>query len=255
MSPALHLPKRLARSLLDVLLPPQCLSCDQPVLEQGQLCATCFAGLTFVSHPFCPRCAVPAAHAGTLMGGSPRGLCAACSADPPPFQAARAALQYDDASRHLILQLKHADRVDLAKPLARLMHRAGADILAEADLLVPVPLHPKRLRARRYNQAALLARALSRLSGVPSCLDALVRVHATSPLAELSAEARAGMLAGAIAPRRGRAGRIAGQRVVLVDDVLTSGATAAACTRSLLAAGAAHVALLAAARVPDPRVA
>ncbi len=251
MSTALHLPVSLGRALLDALLPPQCLTCDHPVSEQGQICASCFKDIAFLTHPFCPRCALPASHAQALGAG----LCDQCQINPPPWHASRAALRYDTASRRLILPLKYADRTDLARPLARLMARAGAEILAEADLLIPVPLHPQRLRMRGYNQAALLARALELLSGVPACLDALVRLRATESLAEMSASLREATVAGAFALRKGRTIRIAEKRIVLIDDVLTSGATATACTQALLAAGAARVSLLVAARVPDPRAA
>lgn len=160
---------------------------------------------------------------------------------------------YDERSRRIILPLKHADRPELATALGGLMARAGAALLDEADLLVPVPLHPARLRARRYNQAALLAQAIGRRRGIPVAVDALVRLIATPPLGELSALRRAEVTADAFALRRGRGHRISGRCVVLIDDVLTSGATSGACTRTLLAAGATQVDVLVAARVPDPR--
>ena len=134
------------------------------------------------------------------------------------------------------------------------MARAGAALLHDADLLVPVPLHRRRLIARRYNQAALLARALSRRTGLPVLLDGLWRTRATRPLGDLSAAARALQVDGAFALRPARAAAVLGRRVLLIDDVLTSGATSAACTRALLAAGAADVDVLVAARVPDPRM-
>ena len=156
-------------------------------------------------------------------------------------------------ARRLILPFKHGDRTDLARPLARFMARAGAALLEEADLLVPVPLHRTRLLARRYNQAALLAGALARLSGRKMLPDALRRVRATPMLGDLSARARAETMAGAIAVRPGRAAAIAGRRILLIDDVLTTGATSNACARALLAAGARAVDVLALARVADPR--
>jgi len=134
------------------------------------------------------------------------------------------------------------------------MARAGAALLRQAGLLVPVPLHRRRLMARRYNQAALLARALAGLSGVPSVPDALRRVRSTVPLGGLGAEARSMEVAGVFAVRARRAPLLAGRRVVLIDDVLTSGATCAGCTEVLLDAGAAAVDVLVAARVPDPRL-
>ena len=172
----------------------------------------------------------------------------ATTAPPPRRPGARRAppLAYDAQSRRLLLPFKHADRPELAHALARMMARAGAALLARADVLVPVPLHRFRLLHRRYNQSALLAQSLQRLSGVPAVPDALRRIRATQSLGELAAEARARMLAGAIAVRRPAA--IAGRHVLLVDDVLTTGATARDCTRALLEAGAAGVDLLVAAR-------
>jgi ComF family protein len=176
--------------------------------------------------------------------------CAPCMVTPPAWRHARAALRYDAQAGRIILPFKHTDRVETAAALARHMVRAGATLLREADLLIPVPLHPSRTRARRYNQAALLARAISRLSGRPAVLDALRRVQATRSLQGQSAKQRAAEVANAFALWPGRINRVIGRRVVLIDDVLTTGATANACARVLLAGGAAQVDLLVAARVP-----
>ncbi len=160
---------------------------------------------------------------------------------------------YDDAARALVLPLKYADRTEIAATLALHMQRAGGELLASAELLVPVPLHRSRLLHRRYNQAALLAASLSRRTGVPSLPDALQRSRATGSLGALSAARRAEVLLGAISVRAHRREAVAGRRVVLVDDVLTSGATAGICTTALLDAGAANVDVLVASRVADPR--
>jgi len=235
-----------ARLVLDTLLPPHCLTCDTLVDSPGQFCPACFRETQFITAPHCLTCGAPFPHAqqGVMV-------CAACAADPPPWGEARAALAYDAQSRRLVLAFKHADRTELATALARMMARAGAALLSRADLLVPVPLHRTRLFARRYNQSALLASALSRLSGVRHMPDALRRIRATHPLGELSAQARARMLEGAIAARRPAA--VEGRHVLLVDDVLTSGATARNCTHALLDAGAAGVDVLVAARVRSPQ--
>lgn len=180
-------------------------------------------------------------------------LCPQCRAEPPPWGAARAAFLYDAHSRRTILPLKHNDRPELAQALAGLMARAGGGLLATAEVLVPVPLHLTRLRHRRYNQAALLAQALGRRADRPVLVDALARMRATRALGVLSAEARAVTVAGVFSVRPRHVVRIEGRRVLLIDDVLTSGATAGACTRALLAGGAAAVDVLVAARVPDPR--
>jgi ComF family protein len=214
------------------------------------MCASCYQGLSFITAPFCAACGVPFPHGVT----EPEALCPSCEAVRPSFEEARAALRYDAGAKKLVLPLKYADRLELAAVLAPHMARAGRALLARADLLVPVPLHPSRLRARRYNQAALLARALGRLSDREVLVDGLIRVVKTRPLGELGAEERALMVRDAFAVNRRRAALLAGRRVLLVDDVMTSGATAGGCADVLLAAGVAGVDVLAAARVPDPRL-
>jgi ComF family protein len=237
--------------VLDTLLPPQCLTCDAGVEAPGRFCPACFRGVTFVTEPCCAACGVPFSHPAQ---GGPAGLCLGCTAERPPWGRARGALRYDAQSRGILLPFKHGDRTEHAAALAPLMVRVGAALLRDAHVLVPVPLHRTRLRARRYNQAALLAKAVGRLADRPVLVDALRRVRATSPLGELSAEDRAASVADAFAIRESRAPRIAGRHILLIDDVMTSGATSAACARILLAAGAAGVDVLVAARVPDPRL-
>jgi ComF family protein len=235
----------LARSALDMLLPPVCLTCDRPVAAPGQFCAGCFAATTFISAPCCAACGLPLR---SRDEGGEEGLCRDCRYAPPPWEAARAALRYDAQAARLLLPFKYADRPELADAMAAMMARAGAELLARAEVLVPVPLHRRRLFTRRYNQASLLAVALARRAGRPVCRDALCRTRATAALGHLGASARAAALAGAFAVRPHRAGDVRGRRVLLIDDVLTSGATARACTHVLLVAGAAAVDVLAVAR-------
>ncbi|MBV9758188.1 MAG: ComF family protein [Alphaproteobacteria bacterium] len=239
------------RVALDVLLPPTCLTCDVPVEAPGQLCAECFRATAFITEPFCRRCGVPFVHAGQA---GPARLCQTCLIHPPAFAAARAALRYDAQAKHMLLPFKHADRTETARTLARMMAGVGADLLRGADVLVPVPLHRQRLTARRYNQAALLALALARLAARPVLPDALRRVRPTATLGERGAAERIALLEGVIAVRPARAPRVAGRTVLLIDDVMTSGATANACARALAEAGARRVDVLVAARVPDPRL-
>jgi ComF family protein len=244
--------RRGGRRALDLLLPPRCAACDNPVSVQGQLCAACFGRTSFVTAPLCVRCGVPFSFAEQ---GEADGLCPACRAHLPLFRQARAALRYDDQARRLILPLKHGDRVELAQILAPMMMRAAAGLLSTgAEVLVPVPLHRRRLFERKYNQAAVLAFAVGRLAGRPVLPDALVRTRRTAPLDEKSPEERAREVAGSFVVRRSRVDRITGRTVLLVDDVMTSGSTANACAAALLEAGAAAVDVLVAARVPDPRL-
>ncbi len=238
---------RAGRFALDFLLPPTCLTCDALVGQPGLLCASCFSTTGFITDPCCVGCGAP------FEPGQTDGLCAECRASPPPWERGRAALRYDAQARRLVLPLKYGDRLELAPGVAGMMYRAGVRLVREADVLVPVPLHRMRLFRRRYNQAALLARAVARLGGKPAVLDALLRTRRTRPLADLSATARASEMDNAIAIRPSRREAIAGRRVLLVDDVMTSGATARACTEALLAGGAAAVDVLIAARVTDPR--
>jgi ComF family protein len=235
---------RLATGALDLALPPHCLTCDTVVEAPGRLCAVCFRKTAFITEPCCDRCGMPFRRfsRGTIR------ICAACVADPPPWTRARAALRYDDQARRLLLPLKYADRVEIAPALARHMVRAGRPVLGSADLLVPVPLHRRRLLARRYNQSALLARRIGQLAGCAVCVDALRRTTPTSPLIAKSREEREAAVRDAFVVNPVRAKLLAGRRIVLVDDVLTTGATARACTGVLLAAGVARVDLLVAAR-------
>lgn len=237
----------IGRIALDLLLPPHCAACDERVATAGQLCAACFTATSFIGEPCCQRCGV--AFEVAELGP----ICQACEANPPLYRQARGALAYDKQGRRLILPFKHADRPELARVLAPHMARAGADLLRRADVLVPVPLHRRRLFQRRYNQAVLLAAELSRLSGVPVVRDALLRTKATASLGDRSAAEREQEVADAFAVRHGRQECMTGRNILLIDDVMTSGATANACTALLLRSSAKAVDVLVAARVPPSR--
>ncbi len=238
-------PGRALRGLLDLVLPPRCLACGAAIETQGRLCAACWRSLTFLGPPHCRLCGYPLPHA---LPDAP--LCGRCAAEPPAFDRARAALRYDEAARSLVLAFKHADRTDTAPAFGRWLARAGADLLAGADLIVPVPLHRWRLLKRGYNQAAVLAHALARETGLPTIPDLLQRRRATPSQQGLSGSARfANVTAGAFRVHPWHRRRLPGRRVVLVDDVLTTGATAGACTHVLRQAGAVQVDLLTLTRV------
>lgn len=230
--------------MLDLLLPPSCLDGD-PALTGG-LAAGAFSKVTFLDDPVCDGCGLGLAYAEAAPE-----RCPACQARPRAFQRARAACVYDEHSRDLILKLKHADRTDLAGLFARWLSRASTDLLDEADALVPVPVHRTRLLRRRYNQAAEIARPLARMRGVDYLPDALVRRRDTASQGGKSASGRRRNVAAAFAVPPARRTLVEGRRIVLVDDVLTTGATAEGCARALLAAGAAQVSLSVVARVTE----
>jgi len=239
-------PLRAALGLaLDVALPPLCPSCREPVGDNG-LCASCWAKLSLIAPPYCERLGIPFAY-----DPGPGVLSMQAIADPPAYHRARAAVRYDEVARTLVHSLKYGDRLDLAPTMGRWMARAGGAVLAEADALVPVPLHWRRLWWRRFNQSALLAKAISNESGVPIAETALKRVKATAQQVGLSQSERAANVQGAFrVPPQGKP-EVAGRTLVLIDDVLTTGATLDACARALLRAGARQVDALTFARVVD----
>jgi ComF family protein len=229
---------------LDAVLPPRCLRCGGTVDAAGALCPGCWGAIRYLGPPQCACCGLP-----FEFSPGADALCGACLRARPPFERARAVFRYDAESKGLILAFKHADRTDGAAAFARWMQRAGQALLADADIIAPVPLHWQRLARRRYNQAALLGNALSRLSGVATVPDLLVRRRRTPSQGGLSAVGRRRNLQGAMAVRRRYAAAVADRRILLVDDVFTTGATAAACARALLRSGARAVDVLALAQV------
>jgi ComF family protein len=228
---------------LDLIFPPQALDGSAAPQSTG-LGAQAWAQVQFIAEPLCDGCGAPFEYD---IGER----CAACLARARAFSRARAACLYDDASRDLILKFKHADRTDLAKLFSRWLSRAAAELLADADAVAPVPLHPARLLTRRYNQAAEIARPLARTHRLAYLPDALVRARRTESQGGKSGSGRRRNVAGAFEVPPSRRARVEGRRIVLVDDVLTTGATAEGCARALLKAGAARVDVAVVARVRE----
>jgi ComF family protein len=236
--------RRMKSRVLDVLAPPLCPLTNERVAAPGYLSSRAWSRLQFIDAPFCARCGAPFAHDyGAGM------ICARCAAEPPDFDSARAAVVYDEASHGLIVSFKHADRTELLPMFAGWLVRAGRGLIAPGALIVPAPLHRRRLFARRYNQAALLAQAVANSYGARFEPMLLERTRPTPPQKNLSPDARRRNVAAAFAVRAGLIGRVRGAHAVLVDDVLTTGATLSACARALKKAGAARVDALVLARV------
>jgi ComF family protein len=236
--------RSVLRAAADLVLPPTCLACRKPVNTSGTLCAACWTGMGFIERPYCERLGTPfASEAGDAL------LSPAAIADPPAYDRARAAARYGDISRELVHLLKYGDRLDLARPLGQWMARAGAELLRDADALVPVPLHWSRLLQRRFNQSAQLAQAISRVTGVGVLDDALLRMRATRPQVGLARKERAHNVQGAFAVPQAARIDVKGRKLIVVDDVVTSGATVDVCARVLRRAGAVRVDVLSLARV------
>jgi ComF family protein len=228
---------------LDLVFPPQTLDGAAPPQSQG-LSADGWSKVRFIAEPLCDGCGAPFEY-------EQDGRCAACLARPRAFDRARSACLYDEASRDLILQFKHADRVDLAGLFTGWIGRAAGELLDDADAVAPVPLHPWRLLHRRYNQAAEIARPLARRHGLIFLPDALVRARRTESQGGKSGSGRRRNVAGAFTVPPGRRRQVEGRRILLIDDVLTTGATAEACAKALLKAGARAVDLATVARVRE----
>lgn len=233
------------QAALHVLYPPQCISCAAPVISDFGLCGDCWRETPFIAGLVCDRCGMPLPGADTGEAVT----CDDCMAIARPWGQGRSALLYRDNARSLVLALKHADRMDLARPAAVWLFRAAQPILRPDLVVVPVPLHWTRLFRRKYNQAALLSKGLARLAGLEHFPDALVRHRTTGTQEGRTRDARFANLTGAFRVPRRRQGLVRDRDLLLVDDVMTSGATFAAATEALLAAGAHSVSVLSLARV------
>lgn len=230
--------------LISIIYPPACIACQTATGQAQALCPACWGSLGFIERPYCERLGTPFA-----VDLGPGLLSPAAISDPPVFARARAVCRFDGAARELVHRLKYGDRIDLSLSLGRMMTQAGRELLDEAELIAPIPLHRMRLWSRRFNQAATLAGVISRQAGVPLAPALLARVKRTRQQVGLTRSQRADNLQGAFRVPDAMRPQVAGRRILLVDDVLTTGATANAAARTLLRAGAGAVDVLTFARV------
>ena len=242
----LHSLSDIFAPVVDFIYPPRCPLCGAGLAAQGGLCAGCWAELVIPGEPSCAKCQRPFG-GGSVHEGA---ICAPCLADPPRHDGIAAATLYNEASRSLVLAYKHGGRIGHARLLARLI-AARLGPLAGDWLLVPVPLHRWRLWQRGFNQSALLAREIGHMLGKPVLPDGLLRIRRTPALGGMGRKARRRALAGAIRVHPAHAAGLKGRRLILVDDVLTSGATADACIAALRRAGAVEIRIACFARVLD----
>jgi len=245
---ASRLARPLVTPLLDYALPPRCPACGDITSAADAFCADCWRTIDFIGDPLCDTCGIelPALVTGEAI------QCGACLADPPPFERARAVMRYGEVGRTIAHRLKYGRRVTLARVMAAQMQRLLAGVDAADARLVPVPLHRWRIWSRGFNQAALIARQLSRLSGVPVEADLLRRTVNTPPLHSLSARKRHQAMHGAFRLAPGAQARLAGRTLILIDDIWTTGATARACAKLLKRGGAVRVEIVCWTRVSRP---
>lgn len=229
---------------LDTILPPHCLNCQTPTADAHQLCSACWPQFNFIQAPLCHCCGTPFEHEM-----EEKALCGRCIQKKPKFTHARAVWAYDAASKPLILKLKHSDALSLVPGLGRWLWQIGRQWLGGDTLIIPVPLHWTRLAMRRYNQAAVLAQRVAKLSGRQYVPDALLRKRATPSQGKQTAKRRWANMRGAFAINKKWHARLRGQSVVLIDDVFTTGATIDACCRALRRAGVKQIIVLTLAKV------
>ncbi|SFE14964.1 comF family protein [Sulfitobacter brevis] len=233
------------QTALDAIYPARCLTCGDRVDSDFGLCGPCWSETSFIGGAVCDGCGIP------LPGfiGAEAAACDDCLHYPRPWELGRAALIYTGVGRKLVLALKHGDRQEIAKPAALWMHNAIAGRIPENAIIAPVPLHPRRLLRRRYNQSALLAAALAKRMEMSWCPDLLRRYKSTQTLDGMTARERWDTLHDAISITTGRSQRMIGRPVLLVDDVMTTGATLSACANACLAAGSGPISVVTLARV------
>lgn len=238
----------LARAVVDAVYPPRCLACQELTDAPSGLCAGCWTDISFYSGTVCRYCGVTVSSAGSVD----EVACEDCNARPPLWTQGRTAVAYDGIGRKLVMLLKHGDRLDVAPVLAGWMVGVSRELIEPEAIVVPIPLHWRRLLSRKYNQASELARSIADMTGATCLPDALHRIHATPSLKGKTRAERAVILAHSISPNKDQVHRLDGAPVVLVDDVLTTGSTLNAATAACFQAGAASVTVLAVARVARP---
>lgn len=249
MKPLLSSGNKLVKWGLNLILPPRCPISGDIVDSVGAISPRAWRDLTFISDPKCKCCCIPfAVDVATGIENIPDYLCADCMANPKPFDRTISLLQYDDASKKLVLAFKHGDALHLHTSITPLLANAGQEILSPDSILVPVPLHWRRLVKRRYNQSAVLCASLSKHLGLTYYPDALTRTRHTPPQGHRSARERHKNVAGAFDIKPSTAQQISGKTIILVDDVYTTGATLEECAKVLKAAGAKAVNILTVAR-------
>lgn len=232
--------------LLNLFFPPQCLICEALVPTHGTLCTGCWGEVSFITEPACAACGLP-----LEVAVDEATLCGECLRERPPFSRARSAFLYDEHSRAMILKLKYQDDLYLARIYGPWLKSAGSILIANSDVIVPVPLHYRRMVRRRYNQSLQLARALARHTQLPLVADGLKRIRATVQQTGLTKPQREKNVKGAFVLNEKKRAQIQGKSVLLIDDVMTTGATIHACTNTLLKAGASNVNVLTLARTAN----
>lgn len=239
--------KAVGLDLVDWITPPLCLGCQTATTRGASLCPACWQKLTFLDEPVCDALGIPFAFDEGEGALSPAAI-----ADPPHWDKGRAAVAFDDHSKHLVHLLKYRDVHESGLAMARMMAGAGRNLLVETDVMLPVPLHRWRLWRRRFNQAAFLALRISEQVKLPCHMDVLLRQRPTTPQVGLDAGERRRNVKAAFVVSPDRKAVIEGKTVLLVDDVRTTGATCNACAIALKNAGAAHVHVLSFALVLEP---